>query len=100
VPTSICTLSLHDALPISITWVVIWMSPVGASGLTRGCSSRGPVSSQAISSANICQRGTDREQFPAAENPGFVPSPPSPSLNPHRSEEHTSELQSRFDLVC
>src|SRR2546428_9389617 len=61
----------------SIIWVVIWMSPVGASGLTRGCSSRGPVSSQAISSDNDCQRGTDREQFPAAENPSFVPSPPS-----------------------
>src|SRR2546427_110637 len=59
----------------SIIWLVIWMSPVGASGLTRGCSSRGPVSSQAISSATICQHGTDREQFPAAENPSFVPSP-------------------------
>src|SRR6059036_224560 len=46
---------------------------------TRGCSSRGPVSSQAISSATICQHGTDREQFPAAENPSFVPSPPSPA---------------------
>src|SRR5699024_11584906 len=27
-------------------------------------------------------------------------SPPSPSTGRDRSEEHTSELQSRFDLVC
>src|SRR5699024_12224936 len=25
---------------------------------------------------------------------------PAPPCNPFRSEEHTSELQSRFDLVC
>src|SRR5207248_11794810 len=30
---------------------------------------------------------------------GFI-APPSGSMNPERSEEHTSELQSPYDLVC
>src|SRR5699024_12735773 len=42
------------------------------------------------------------------ENPGYVMEnqilhqdiPVGMVGNPHRSEEHTSELQSRFDLVC
>src|SRR5207249_8721033 len=59
-PTDICTLSLHDALPISI--------------LPRHA-------------APAPQRAPDR---PA----------PARDLDVHRSEEHTSELQSRFDLVC
>src|SRR5207249_7753753 len=29
-----------------------------------------------------------------------APAAPPPGLNHERSEEHTSELQSRFDLVC
>src|SRR5207248_10450809 len=45
---------------------------------------------------------------PAVENDSVAPSPPpesaSPSTtalpNPLRSEEHTSELQSPYDLVC
>src|SRR2546422_2668251 len=39
----------------------------------------------------------------ARMNPGAVHSPPSPSLRTrttNRSEEHTSELQSRLHLVC
>src|SRR5699024_963493 len=31
---------------------------------------------------------------------GEMPRPPWPSASNPRSEEHTSELQSRFDLVC
>src|SRR5690349_22135337 len=31
---------------------------------------------------------------------GLAPQPDVVSLSPHRSEEHTSELQSRRDLVC
>src|SRR5437868_13005082 len=65
-PTDIYTLSLHDALPISVQvpqslwWRVRWRSD--ASALARA------------------QR--DKSLFAV------------------RSEEHTSELQSRFDLVC
>src|SRR5207249_11914949 len=76
--TELYTLSLHDALPISRTaasraraW--IWarsVSPCTQSTTSPACSSCGPR--RARSSAT----GSDR------------------------SEEHTSELQSRFDLVC
>src|SRR5689334_24854024 len=58
--TEIYTLSLHDALPISIVLLTTWISPV---------------------------RLIDSAAMPGA------------SL-PLRSEEHTSELQSQFHLVC
>src|SRR5207249_8534932 len=36
-----------------------------------------------------------------ATGPSMMPRAwPTPSSSPTRSEEHTSELQSRFDLVC
>src|SRR5699024_12071149 len=60
----IYTLSLHDALPIS-------MAPMGK-----------PLLERAI--ADLC--------------PNFVLT--SGQTEMYRSEEHTSELQSRFDLVC
>src|SRR5207249_11489354 len=66
--TEIYTLSLHDALPISIR------SPSGAG--------------DAMSSG---QRGRTARAMRSASR-----STPSGA----RSEEHTSELQSRFDLVC
>src|SRR5438067_12339483 len=36
---------------------------------------------------------------PCSRRATFLPMLPSPTM-PTRSEEHTSELQSRFDLVC
>src|SRR5437868_12694812 len=72
--TEIYTLSLHDALP-------------------------------------ICHPIPWQRRPPAAVAHGSQSPPPSPDrvtvrrrsgcpLGPERSEEHTSELQSRFDLVC
>src|SRR5437868_10147286 len=58
-PSRTYTLSLHDALPISLGEIVHRLEPEGF-GEPSSCRSR----------------------------PGV------------RSEEHTSELQSRFDLVC
>src|SRR5437868_8842771 len=40
-----------------------------------------------------------KEAFQSAA-PGIAASPVLPMYKPKRSEEHTSELQSRFDLVC
>src|SRR5437868_9822648 len=58
--TEIYTLSLHDALPISLDFVLL-----------------------------------ARHAVPTLSLPGFF------GVHiPSRSEEHTSELQSRFDLVC
>src|SRR3712207_9384759 len=70
--TEIYTLSLHDALPIS---------PSGTSTPT-------------------CRRGTSRGSSPwrrAARRGRSINSPCRPA---RRSEEHTSELQSRQYLVC
>src|SRR2546422_7749137 len=80
--TEIYTLSLHDALPISCC--MIWDGRAS----TRSCSARsGP--------------GPGRTAFP----PGPVNG--ARSIRPlrtagrrRRSEEHTSELQSRLHLVC
>src|SRR2546429_6001496 len=69
--TEIYTLSLHDALPISGNcWKTMFMSVCACAMLTPGL-----------------RRAIMRV---------FVPRSPSVS----RSEEHTSELQSRLHLVC
>src|SRR5689334_23944640 len=68
--TEIYTLSLHDALPI--------------------CSAASPAS---------LKRSRPRTGSPFASRPTMTPPTRRPSL-PRRSEEHTSELQSQFHLVC
>src|SRR5438067_8990352 len=72
------TLSLHDALPI---WAVRSTCMPGRA--TRSCSRFLPR----------CCAG--RNAPGCARSAG-----PAQHLGRKRSEEHTSELQSRFDLVC
>src|SRR5438094_5144590 len=75
-PTEIYTLSLHDALPIS--------RPLGgARVLARGIA-RTVRAAAADHEAVEAGAGLER----------------SGSTNGARSEEHTSELQSPYDLVC
>src|SRR5690606_41049773 len=85
----IATLSLHDALPIwrglmeALYWVVVMFAIIGAvvlfGTLTSGGARRaGPAS------------GRRRESWWASGDGG----------GGSRSEEHTSELQSRENLVC
>src|SRR5438067_6981615 len=69
--TEIYTLSLHDALPISAGDGRRRRDAGGAGGGRR-----------------------------ALHDPGPGPGLAHAGLRQHRSEEHTSELQSRFDLVC
>src|SRR3712207_7848476 len=76
--TEIYTLSLHDALPISSTSTAT-PSPSAPCSAGAGCRGRRWRAS-ASASAPTC---------------GW-----SPSAAPRRSEEHTSELQSRQYLVC
>src|SRR5699024_12836880 len=72
-PTEIYTLSLHDALPISEASV---KTSAGSSCCSTSSTQLPLKTSCCTSSAN-------------------------PIINLRtRSEEHTSELQSRFDLVC
>src|SRR5437868_15458766 len=71
--SEIYTLSLHDALPIFI-------------------SGGGARAIHARPARRLGQRSADAGRRRLAADP--------PHSCPRRSEEHTSELQSRFDLVC
>src|SRR5690606_42051579 len=86
-PPSVCTLSLHDALPIYWAASFRWCSPWPS---RWGCWRHWPRwSDPSDRSAPHCS--------PVAS----WPSPGSWRLcSPPRSEEHTSELQSRENLVC
>src|SRR5690349_24194197 len=80
--TEIYTLSLHDALPISadtVAPVSSWRRNSGRRTATSG-------------SSTACRR--------AASIPGSSASSRACGVRSRRSEEHTSELQSRRDLVC
>src|SRR5439155_20981240 len=81
--TGIYTLSLHDALPIS----ACGDQAIRAGGKGEaGAAVRRP-SGYALAAAEAARRGEGRRQAGDAGNAG-------------RSEEHTSELQSRGHLVC
>src|SRR5690349_24064309 len=81
--TEIYTLSLHDALPISA-------SAVGHPDL---------VVDAKIERAGDSPRGEVRAELRVAEEPGVARRICRVGTT-NRSEEHTSELQSRRDLVC
>src|SRR5438874_5102503 len=87
--TEICTLSLHDALPISSrpsSNGLRWRSRKGTKLAPRKSGSRPPAP----------------EYCTAAQSPtATLPLSSCSNTDTHsRSEEHTSELQSRRDLVC
>src|SRR5699024_12694615 len=88
-PSYIFTLSLHDALPI-------FMSSGISSTDTVLC-----AASLSNFSATTASSGRTILSLPASSS-DFASSTLSSSRSevPIRSEEHTSELQSRFDLVC
>src|SRR5207249_11558808 len=71
-PTEIYTLSLHDALPICTRPI----PSASARRSGRRCAARAPSAPAPTARARRSPRRASR------------------------SEEHTSELQSRFDLVC
>src|SRR5690606_41606703 len=79
-PTELYTLSLHDALPI---WAV---TPPAPAARTPRRAARTP-------------RRAAREPAAAAREPAAA-ARGRPKAPGHRSEEHTSELQSRENLVC
>src|SRR3712207_7301910 len=78
--TEIYTLSLHDALPISSPRVHLALLP----DAPRSCS------------APVRARGAAAPGQPRRSRPAPATAPPPRA----RSEEHTSELQSRQYLVC
>src|SRR5207249_5164752 len=86
-PAPICTLSLHDALPISSVW-----DPVA------GVFGAAPMIFGTLASSLVALLLA----VPLALGVAIYLTEFAPKWlrQPVRSEEHTSELQSRFDLVC
>src|SRR5699024_12354139 len=84
-PPALYTLSLHDALPIS---------RASCTGLSEKLNK---TVSCVVWNDTPCQVGTTKISF-ALKLKVSLPIVTCPL--PSRSEEHTSELQSRFDLVC
>src|SRR5699024_12387758 len=80
--TQIYTLSLHDALPISSTLTISLHAR-----LTR------PLNS-------TFKNLMSRERISSFKIQILLPKLLLARVKSRRSEEHTSELQSRFDLVC
>src|SRR5206468_12006262 len=91
------TLSLHDALPISQATAADaqWAGPVVLRGQiayrrARLARDRGGMRQWIAAGLGFAEQG-----LKLAPN-----DPPALELRGTRSEEHTSELQSRSDLVC
>src|SRR5207249_12047066 len=98
--TTIYNLSLHDALPISNGAArkhppeshcrrPYWDNPRGLRILGEMVAARvGDISPHDLALVR-----SSRQRPCVVTDPSFA-------VRGHRSEEHTSELQSRFDLVC
>src|SRR5207249_5575265 len=93
--TPLSTLSLHDALPICIRAT----DAPGARDVDHVAADLGagvdqdrvPLGERALGGIEVKHSGVRTRP-----DDGAVPG----ASGPARSEEHTSELQSRFDLVC
>src|SRR5207249_11390793 len=90
----IYTLSLHDALPIS----TISVTPYAPTGIwPRATSSRNSAASENVPPEPPYSSSIVRLHQPRSASLRAIS---SDWWSRSRSEEHTSELQSRFDLVC
>src|SRR5690606_41887676 len=93
------TLSLHDALPIFVltpltVFEVTSLLPAAAVQLVRSrYAARRVLELLDATSPAMSPPPTGQEPVPG-------PPPPAARLVARRSEEHTSELQSRENLVC
>src|SRR5207249_12043364 len=95
-PHLIPTLSLHDALPISpkdgamgLFWEGDTLYVTGDGGLRRFKTKDGDHAAGPSELIRKLKTGSEHMAHAIARGP-----------DGWRSEEHTSELQSRFDLVC
>src|SRR5207249_9392410 len=90
-PSLLHTLSLHDALPISPPFS--WGSRQRPSTSLRRRSCRRSLTSTQSTTRSPRRSWIDRSACSTSCSERTSP-------RTRRSEEHTSELQSRFDLVC
>src|SRR5690606_39975576 len=86
--TASYTLSLHDALPISVRDSDTFPARQVVATVSD---------SRRVSDTSPARQGIPRLRCPTPAQRGTVPQP-RPARQ--RSEEHTSELQSRENLVC
>src|SRR5207249_8305215 len=95
-PPAIYTLSLHDALPISSSSAKP-KAPSASDATVNGAVAPSPgLLGNAASRRPARVPRSEGQPVDSAERHGRVPT----ARRCRRSEEHTSELQSRFDLVC
>src|SRR5207248_6983515 len=93
-------LPLHDALPI---WIDLNDRRAGGNGLRRLQTRRGDEDDDAVARADRTRLGRRAQRTDGhcrrrlAEDARGLREPPD--VRPDRSEEHTSELQSPYDLV-
>src|SRR5207247_3028244 len=96
-PAHVCTLSLHDALPILMSlsdrWVGI-LTTFAAIGIGVGSMAAGRLSGNKVELGLAPIGSIGMGVF------AVLLSRSGHSFALARSEEHTSELQSRVDLVC
>src|SRR5439155_14507609 len=97
--TVIYTLSLHDALPISVSFAdgekkILWLDYVAVLPEFR----RRGIGSSLLSKVENWATQHSCNMLYTGLNPNNTPS--QVLLGRKRSEEHTSELQSRGHLVC
>src|SRR5690349_21704397 len=93
--TEIYTLSLHDALPISLPTVTV---PGGTINGTYSVSWTAPPTATSYDVQERLNGGAWTTIASATTSTSI--SRPGNVSGSYRSEEHTSELQSRRDLVC
>src|SRR5207247_4314354 len=92
------TLSLHDALPISeISAMILRALKARAEAVLLGPVRRAVITVPAYFSDAQRQATRDAGEIAGLEVVRILNEPTAAAL---RSEEHTSELQSRVDLVC
>src|SRR5207249_6953590 len=90
--TKLYSLSLHDALPIS--------GAHPSSGRARGGQAGARALRVGLHRQPAPERHARSARAPRARAGAVLREGSVPGLLDRRSEEHTSELQSRFDLVC
>src|SRR5207249_12270748 len=98
--THVNTLSLHDALPIYMRdRQAAWKKWSGRPRVDRKHEAL-PGHGSKQSPVPIPKKSEQPSQDIRDLNKPPVSLNPADAKKPMRSEEHTSELQSRFDLVC
>src|SRR5206468_11768669 len=95
--TAYCPPSLHDALPISQSSCSL--GEVVLERLVREQGSREEGADNRREAYGL-RGGSEQERDRQRDEEPTVPETQLLSLDLNRSEEHTSELQSRSDLVC